>query len=287
VPVVQAVDAANTVDTDYSTAMVLSATNTSGGAVAGTVNSLAGTGDTDLADTTVTLTPSSGAATFTGLALTYTNDSSPSNSIALHASSGSLTAANSSTLTSTTNPTVTITSSAATVKAGDTATITFTFSEAPTGFADEDITISGGTLSTVTMDSGDNKIYTATFTPTAAVNSLSGSILVAANKFTNASMLDNVASNTLVISGDTARPTLASAITISDTALKIGDLPTVTFTFTEAVTGFAVGDVTVPNGALTSLSSVDGGIYLDGHLNPQCQHHSSNKRSDFGLHRRG
>ena len=74
VPVVQAVDASNTVDTDYSAAIVLSATNTSGGAVAGTVNSLVGTGDTDGAGATVTLSPSSGAATFTGLALTYTND---------------------------------------------------------------------------------------------------------------------------------------------------------------------------------------------------------------------
>ena len=43
---------------------------------------------------------------------------------------------------------------------------------------------------------------------------------------------------------DTVRPALASSITISDTALKIGDTATVTFTFTEPVTGFTTADLT-------------------------------------------
>ncbi|MDX1802433.1 MAG: Ig-like domain-containing protein [Alcanivorax sp.] len=105
-PVVRAVDANNTVDTGYSSDMVMSVTNTSGGAPTGTVNSLTGTGDTDGSGTTVTLIPSSGSATFNGLALQYTNGGS-TDSIVLHTASVGLTTANSTTITSTSVPNVT------------------------------------------------------------------------------------------------------------------------------------------------------------------------------------
>jgi hypothetical protein len=98
-PVAQAVDAANLVDTGYSTAIVLTLTKSDGTAVPGTVISVSGTGDTDGAGTTVTLVPTTGAATFNGLSVRYTN-SAASDSLALHATSGALTAANSSTITS-------------------------------------------------------------------------------------------------------------------------------------------------------------------------------------------
>jgi hypothetical protein len=98
VPVVQAVDAANVVDTGYATAIVLSLTKNDGTAVVGTVNSVACTGDTDGSATTVTLTPASGAATFTGLSVRYTHAAS-TDSLALHATSGALTAANSTAIT--------------------------------------------------------------------------------------------------------------------------------------------------------------------------------------------
>jgi hypothetical protein len=97
-PVVQAVDAANVVDTDYSTAIVLSLTKNDGTAVAGTVNSVAATDDTDGSATTVTLAPSSGAATFTELSVRYTHAAS-TDSLALHATSGALVAANSAAIT--------------------------------------------------------------------------------------------------------------------------------------------------------------------------------------------
>jgi Ca2+-binding RTX toxin-like protein len=104
VPVVRAVNAGNVVDTGYTSAIVLSVTNTSGGAVAGTVNSLGGVGgDTDGAGTTVTLNAASGAATFTGLSLTYTVGGGTTNSIVLHAASGTLTTVNSSTITASSN----------------------------------------------------------------------------------------------------------------------------------------------------------------------------------------
>lgn len=98
-PVVQAVDAANVLDTGYTTAIVLSLTKSDGSAAPGTVNSVSGTGDTDGSGTTVTLAPTSGAATFSGLSARYTN-SAATDSLALHATSGGLTAANSAAIAS-------------------------------------------------------------------------------------------------------------------------------------------------------------------------------------------
>lgn len=103
-PVIHAVDANDLLDTGYSTNIVLAVTDPNDGAVDGSVNSMSGTGDADGDGTTVTLTPSSGLATFTNLVLQYTNSGS-SNSLALRATSGGLTATNSSTITSLVNNT--------------------------------------------------------------------------------------------------------------------------------------------------------------------------------------
>ncbi|WP_172449301.1 Ig-like domain-containing protein [Bowmanella denitrificans] len=106
VPVVQAQDVNNVTDTGYSTDIVLSVTDPNDSVVDGTVNSLTGTGDQDGSGTTVTLTPASGSATFTGLAIQYTNNALV-DTLALRATSGGLTAVNSTNITSGTPPTVT------------------------------------------------------------------------------------------------------------------------------------------------------------------------------------
>ncbi|MGL5101626.1 MAG: DUF4347 domain-containing protein [Plesiomonas sp.] len=101
VPVVQAVDATGMVDQDYTTNIVLSVTDPNDSVVDGTVNNLAVTsGDHDASATTVTLTPSGGIATYTGLIIQYTNNGSI-NTLALRATSGSLMAVNSSSINST------------------------------------------------------------------------------------------------------------------------------------------------------------------------------------------
>ena len=67
----------------------------------------------------------------------------------------------------TTRPTVTVVVADTTLNAGETSLVTFTFSEAVTGFTNSDITFANGTLSAVSSsDSGIT--WTATFTPTAA-----------------------------------------------------------------------------------------------------------------------
>ncbi|MCW8193083.1 hypothetical protein D8B30_26505, partial [Verminephrobacter eiseniae] len=69
----------------------------------------------------------------------------------------------------TVRPTVNVTISDERLTAGETATITITFSERVTGFTKEDIGLSraNGTLGDLTPVGTDGKTWTATFTPTA------------------------------------------------------------------------------------------------------------------------
>ncbi|MCX8518006.1 MAG: Ig-like domain-containing protein, partial [Rhodoferax sp.] len=120
------------------------------------------------------------------------------------------TAASGSFTLDTVAPTLAITSSSSSVKAGQTATITFTFSEDPgSSFVDSDITLVGsGTLGTL---SGSGAVRTATFTPTADVVAGSASISVAANSYADAAGNPGTAGNTASISINTKVPTLTSA----------------------------------------------------------------------------
>ncbi|MDY7575083.1 Ig-like domain-containing protein [Actimicrobium sp. CCI2.3] len=161
-----------------------------------------------------------------------------------------------------------ITISDTALKIGDSATVTFTFTEAIEGFTTADVSVSNGVLSNLT--SGDGGItWTATLTPTASVSNASNVITL--NKTGIADLAGNAGSGTSDSGNyavDTVRPALASAITISDTALKIGDSATVTFTFTEAIEGFSTADVSVSNGVLSNLMSGDGGITWTATLTP-------------------
>ncbi|WP_316817174.1 Ig-like domain-containing protein, partial [Pedobacter nyackensis] len=74
----------------------------------------------------------------------------------------------------------------------------------------------------------------------------------------------NTNSNNYAI--DTNRPT--ATIVVADNALSIGETPTVTITFSEAVTGFTNDDLTVANGTLSAVSSTDGGITWKATLTP-------------------
>jgi methionine-rich copper-binding protein CopC/alpha-tubulin suppressor-like RCC1 family protein len=81
-------------------------------------------------------------------------------------------------------PTLSISSNVSEVTTGQTAAISFTFSEDPgTSFIDADITTTGGTLGPL---SGSGLTRTAIFTPTAGVASGSASITVADGSYTDA-----------------------------------------------------------------------------------------------------
>nr|MDN4046860.1 Ig-like domain-containing protein [Massilia sp. YIM B02787] len=82
-------------------------------------------------------------------------------------------------------PTVTITSDAAALKAGETATVTFTFSEDPGASftwdgTQGDVAVSGGTLSAI---SGSGLVRTATFTPDANTDGGTASITIGAGSY--------------------------------------------------------------------------------------------------------
>ncbi|KAA0677178.1 Ig-like domain-containing protein, partial [Roseomonas genomospecies 6] len=77
-------------------------------------------------------------------------------------------------------PSVAIVLSKTTLGVGETATVTFTFSEAPVGFSAAAVTTPNGTLSNLSVLPGSNGlIYTATLTPTAETVSADSRITVA------------------------------------------------------------------------------------------------------------
>jgi len=158
-------------------------------------------------------------------------------------------------------PTIAISSNVTSLKAGETATLTFTLSEASSTFTEADVSVSGGTLSNF---SGSGASYTATFTPNAD-STANGVISVASGTFLNAAGNTNTdggdANNTVTLTVDTAAPTVT--ITDSDAGIvNIGDgSVTFTFTFTEAVSGFDDSKVTVGNGTKGTFTAVSSSEY--------------------------
>ncbi|MEW6996041.1 Ig-like domain-containing protein, partial [Colwelliaceae bacterium MEBiC 14330] len=140
---------------------------------------------------------------------------------------------------STDTPTLAITSDESDLVAGDTATISFTFSEATTDFVVGNVSVTGGTLGT--LSTSDNITYTATLTPTAEYDG-DITITVADNSYTDADG-NNGTGDSLVVSSSTDTPTLA--ITSDESDLVAGDTATISFTFSEATTNFVDADILV------------------------------------------
>ncbi|WP_265646304.1 Ig-like domain-containing protein, partial [Verminephrobacter aporrectodeae] len=148
---------------------------------------------------------------------------------------------------------------------GETTTVTFRFSEAISGFALDDIDLSQahGTLSGLRSTSGDGSsgdTWTALFTPTANTTSLTNTLGI------NLAGVRDIAGNAgqgSVRSGNYAVKTqgLTATITLADTALAAGETTTVTFAFSEAVTGFTRDDVVLSdaNGTLGEPTTSDNG----------------------------
>ncbi|WP_338846529.1 Ig-like domain-containing protein [Massilia sp. W12] len=155
-------------------------------------------------------------------------------------------------------PTVNISMSDSSLKTGDTSTVTFTFSEAVSGFTNADLLIDNGTMSAVSSADGGTT-WTATFTPKANVEDSSNLITLdmtgLADSFGNAGKGTADSGNYTI---DTKGPTVV--ITMNDSKLGAGETATVTFTFSEAVSGFTTADVLADNGVLSNLSTADGGV---------------------------
>jgi len=163
-------------------------------------------------------------------------------------------------------PTATIVVADTALKAGETSLVTITFSEAVSGFSNADLTIANGTLSSVSSSDG-GITWTATFTPTASITDTSNLITLDNSGVQNASGnagTGTTNSNNFAI--DTALP--SATIVVADNRLGIGDTTTVTITFSEAVSGFDLSDISVANGVLSNLNSSDGGVTWTATLTP-------------------
>ncbi|RON18864.1 glycosyl hydrolase [Pseudomonas frederiksbergensis] len=163
-------------------------------------------------------------------------------------------------------PTATIVVADNALKVGETSLVTITFSSAVSGFDNADLTVANGTLSNVSSVDG-GVTWTATFTPTVSVTDTTNLISLDNSGVTNASGNSGVGvtdSNNYAI--DTVRPT--ATIVVADNKLGIGETTTVTITFSEAVSGFDLSDLSVANGVLSSLASSDGGVTWTATLTP-------------------
>ncbi|RON30799.1 glycosyl hydrolase [Pseudomonas brassicacearum] len=155
-------------------------------------------------------------------------------------------------------PTATIVVADPTLSAGETSLVTITFSEAVSGFDNSDLSIPNGTLSAVSSSDG-GITWTATFTPTVGVRDTTN--LISLNNSGVADIAGNAGSgitNSANFTIDTVLPT--ATIVVADNALSVGETSLVTITFSEAVSGFSNAVLTIANGTLSTVSSVDGGV---------------------------
>uniref|UniRef100_UPI000DE2FB18 Ig-like domain-containing protein n=1 Tax=Pectobacterium peruviense TaxID=2066479 RepID=UPI000DE2FB18 len=202
---------------------------------------------------TATFTPNANVTNAgTAIGLTYTGVTDTAG----NAGVGSETSGNIS--IDTALPTATIAVSDSALKAGESAEVTITFSEAVTGFSNANLSVADGTLSVVTSTDG-GVTWKATFTPNTNVANASTAVGLTYTSVTDAAGNAGVGSETSGnISIDTALPT--ATIAVSDNALKAGESAEVTITFSEAVTGFSNANLSVADGTLSAVTSTDGGV---------------------------
>ncbi|MEW7978310.1 MAG: Ig-like domain-containing protein, partial [Candidatus Sedimenticola endophacoides] len=134
--------------------------------------------------------------------------------------------------------------------------VTIEFSEDVTGFEVGDITVANGAASNFAAT--DANTYTATITPT-GMNDVT--IDVAADVAEDAVANGNTAATqvSVVYNPDTTPPMVE--ILGAPASVSNPDPFSVTFEFSEDVTGFTVGDITVGNGAASNFAASDANTY--------------------------
>jgi hypothetical protein len=162
------------------------------------------------------------------------------------------------TVPDTTPPTIAISCNETGLSWGETALLTFRFSEDVTDFVVGDVAVSGG--GTLGPLSGGGNEYTATFTP--FLNTTTNAVIsVANNKFSDTAGNFNVDAadrdNTLTIAADTVPRAPTIAITSDKTALKLGETATLTFKLSSKSTDFTASDISVFRGTLSNFTGSD------------------------------
>ncbi len=132
--------------------------------------------------------------------------------------------------------------------------VTFQFSEDVTGFVVGDITVGNGSASNFTSVSANE--YTADITPSGAGNI---TIDVAANVAEDSATNGNTAATQVTVAYDATAPSVQ--IQNAPSGVNNNNPFSVTFQFSEDVTGFIVGDITVGNGSASNFTSVSANEY--------------------------
>ncbi|WP_422004329.1 MBG domain-containing protein [Roseivirga pacifica] len=148
-------------------------------------------------------------------------------------------------------PTVTITSS--TSLASGAFGATFTFSEDVSGFDVNDISVGNGEASNFNTTSAS--VYTATITP---ASDGAVTIDVAADKADDVAGNVNTAATQLSVTNDETAPTVTIT---SDAGSPQSGAFTATFTFSEQVSGFTTGDVSLSNALITNFDDSNAPVY--------------------------
>ena len=157
-------------------------------------------------------------------------------------------------------PTIVLSSSVSNLKAGETATITFTLSESSNDFVLGDITVSGGALSSFI---GSGKNYTVVFTP--SPNSTSnGVISVASSKFSDVGGDFNAdggdSNNTATITVDTIVPTITGvSATTNNGSYKESDVIAITVGFSDVVNVTGIPQLTLETGGSDAVVNYSSG----------------------------
>ncbi|MEZ4705113.1 MAG: Ig-like domain-containing protein [Bdellovibrionota bacterium] len=146
----------------------------------------------------------------------------------------------------TTKPSVSISSGSASPTNSSPIPITITFSESVTGFTVGDLTVGNGSASGF---AGSGTTYTANITPTADGNV---TVNIAGGVAQDAAGNTNNAASSFSISYDGTAPTVSISSALSSPT-NASPIP-VTITFSESVTGFTVGDLTVGNGSASGFA---------------------------------
>jgi len=146
------------------------------------------------------------------------------------------------------------------LKASETALIRFVFSDTPSQFSAEDVSIQGGHLDDFQISNTTGTSYSARFIPDAPLNDLRGSLTVPAGRYTDSQGKPGVASNTLSLFADTQPPSLT--LSSDKTRLNTGEQAAVRFSFSEIPMGFGNDDLKITGGSLDQLQAqADGKVY--------------------------
>jgi hypothetical protein len=146
-----------------------------------------------------------------------------------------------------------------TLKAGDSARVSFTLSEEGLGFGPQAVKVVGGFLENFAQDKSDPKKFTALFRPAAPevgkpAAVVEASITVDADRFKDqAGNPNDGASASFKI--DNLRPGVVSVTDDQQGVAKAGSTVTYTYTFNKAVTGLDKDDFVASNGTVTSVSA--------------------------------